>query len=117
MKIFYVEVDTNDADYVGQLVEVSNEDAEKWMPLIEKIKNFKTYSGVSKHGMVWEHHHNFPFGECCRKDLGEKSPCELYNISEEEMEAFQEAFWLWGNEYGFHTITQIVEVNISNKLI
>jgi hypothetical protein len=52
-----------------------------------------------------------------RTDLGEKSPCELYNISEEEMEAFQEAFWLWGNEYGFHTITQIVEVNISNKLI
>ena len=41
MKTFYVEVDTNDADYVGQLVEVSNENAEKWMPLIEKIKNFK----------------------------------------------------------------------------
>jgi hypothetical protein len=117
MKTFYVEVDTNDADYVGQLVEVSNEDAEKWMPLIEKIKNFKPYSVVSKYNMVWEHHHNFPFGEHYRKDLGEKSACELYNISEEEMEAFQEAFWLWGNEYGFHTITQIVEVNISNKLI
>lgn len=38
MKTFYVEVDTNDADYIGQLVEVSNEDAEKWMPLIEKLK-------------------------------------------------------------------------------
>ena len=117
MRTFYVEVDTNDADYVGQLVKVSNEDTEKWMPLIEKIKNFKPYSGVSKHGMVWEHRHNFPFGECCRKDLGEKSPCELYNISEEEMEDFQEAFWLWGNEYGFHSITKIVEVNISNILI
>ena len=117
MKTFYVEVDTNDADYVGRLVEVSDEDAEKWMPLIKKIQAFKPYSGVSKHGMVWEHHHNFPFGEYVRTDLGEKSPCELYDISEEEMEAFQEAFWLWGGEYGFHTITQIVEVNITNKLI
>ena len=118
MKTFYVEIDTNDADYVGRLVEVSNEDAERWMPLIEKIKNFKPYSGESRAtGFEWTHHHNFPFGECCREDLGEKTPCELYNISEDEMEAFQEAFWLWGNEYGFHTITQIVEVNISNKLI
>lgn len=117
MRTFYVEVDTNDADYVGKLVEVSNEDAEKWMPLIKKIQAFKPYSGVSKHGMVWNHHHNFPFGECCREDLGEKSPCELYNISEEEMEAFQEAFWLWGGEYGFHSITQIVEVKLINKLV
>jgi hypothetical protein len=117
MKTFFVEVDTNDADYVGRLVEVSNEDAEKWMPLIEKIKNFKPYSGVSKHGIVWEHHHNFPFGVYVRTDLGEKSPCELYNISEEEMEAFQEAFWLWGGEYGFHSITKIVEVKLINKLI
>ena len=117
MRTFYVEVDTNDADYVGRLVEVSNEDAEKWMPLIKKIQAFKPYSGVSKHGIVWEHHHNFPFGVYVRTDLGEKSPCELYDISEEEMEAFQEAFWLWGGEYGCHSITQIVEVKLINKLI
>lgn len=117
MKKFYVQVDTNDADYVGKLVSVSDEKVERWMPLIEKIKNFKPYSVVAKYDMVWEHHHNFPFGECYRKDLGEKSPCELYNISEEEMEAFQEAFWLWGGEYGFHTITEISEINIVKRIL
>ena len=39
MRTFYVVVDTNDADYVGKLVHVSDEKVEKWMPLIEKIKN------------------------------------------------------------------------------
>lgn len=117
MKTFYVKVDTNDGDYIGKLVDVEDEDVKKWMPLIEKIKNFKPYSVVSKHGMVWEHRHNFPFGECCRYDLGEKDPCELYNISEEEMEAFQEAFWLWGGEYGFHTITEISEINIVKRIL
>ena len=49
MKTFYVEIDTNDADYIGKLVKVEDEVAEKWMPLIEKIKNFKPYSVVSKY--------------------------------------------------------------------
>ena len=117
MRTFYVEVDTNDGDFVGKLVDVSNEDAEKWMPLIEKIKNFKPYSGTSKHGMVWKHHHNFPLSEYRRTDLGEKTPCEIYNISEDELEDFLFAFRIRGGENGFHTITKIVEVNISNKLI
>lgn len=117
MKTFYVEIDTNDADYIGQLVNVEDEVAEKWMPLIEKIKNFKSYSVVSKYDMVWEHHHNFPFGEHYRKDLGEMGPCELYDITEDELEEFIETFGLYGGEWGFHTITKIAEVEIKDKLI
>lgn len=117
MKTFYVEVDTNDADYVGKLVEVKDEDVEKWMPLIEKINNFKSYTETAYSGTTWKHTSNFPIGECCRYDLGEKDPCELYNITEEELEEFTETFRLYGGEYGFHTITQIVEIEIKNRLL
>ena len=117
MKTFYVEVDTNDADYVGKLVNVSNEEVEKWMPLIEKIKNFKPYTGTAASGTIWNHTSNFPYGECCRCDLGEKTPEELYHITEEELNEFIDTFHLYGGEYGFHTITRIVEVEIKNIIL
>ena len=37
MKHVYVVVDTNDADYVGKIVEISEETLEHFKPLIEKI--------------------------------------------------------------------------------
>ena len=36
MRSFYIEVETNDADYVGHLVTVPNEEFERFKPLIEK---------------------------------------------------------------------------------
>ena len=117
MKTFYVEIDTNDADYIGKLVEIEDENVEKWMPLIEKIKNFKPYTGTAASGSIWNHTSNFPIGECCRYDLGEKDPTELYNITEEELEEFCEVFELYGGEFGFHTINKIVEVEIKNIIL
>lgn len=107
MKHFYVEVDTNDADYVGKIVEVEDTSAEKFKPLIEKIKNFKPYKGFK-----YTRYHNFPYGECLREDLGEKHPCELYNIDEDTYEEFVETFRLYGTEYGFHTIKKIQEITL-----
>lgn len=117
MKTFFIEVDTNDADYIGKLVHVSDEKVEKWMSLIEKIKNFKPYTGTTDSDREWNHTHNFPVGECCRYDLGEMDPCELYNITEEELEQFQDTFELYGGEYGFHTINKIVEIEIKNIVL
>lgn len=117
MRKFYVEVDTNDGDYLGHLVNVKEEDVEKWMPLIDKIKNFKPYTGTAESGSTWKHTSNFPIGECCRYDLGEKDPCELYNITKDELEEFIDTFSLYGSEYGLHTITQIVEIEIKNRLL
>ena len=74
MKYVYVVVDTNDADYVGKIVEISEETLEHFKPLIEKIKNFKPYVGFSKYGSKFTHYCNFPYGDCLRKNLGEKSP-------------------------------------------
>ena len=117
MKTFFVEVDTNDADYIGKLVNVEDEKVEKWMPLIEKIKNFKPYTGTSDSGREWNHSSNFPVGDCCRYDLGEMNPCELYDITEEELYEFRDTFELFAGEYGFHTINQIAEIEIKDKLI
>ena len=117
MRKFYVQIDTNDADYIGKIVSVSDEKVEKWMPLIEKIKNFKPYTGTSDSGRTWDHISNFPVGECCRYDLGEMDPCELYNITEDELDEFIEAFELYGGEFGFHTITEISEINIVKRLL
>ena len=117
MRKFYVEVDTNDADYIGDLVEVKDEDVEKWMPLIEKIKNFKSYTGTAYSGTTWKHRSNFPIGECCRYDLGEKDPCELYNITKDELDEFIETFSLYVGEYGLHTINRIIEIEIKNSLL
>lgn len=107
MKHFYVEVDTNDADYIGKIVKVSEETSEHFKPLIEKIKKFKPYNTGR-----WKHNHNFPYGACIRVDLGEKHPMELYNLTEEEYEYFVDAFELRGGEWGFHTIEKIQEVTL-----
>ena len=63
-----ITVDENDADYHTSVSRISQEDLDKILPLIEAIKN-----SDNNHG------HNFPVGECFRKDLGEKSPEECYN--------------------------------------
>lgn len=107
MKHFYVEVDTNDADYIGKIVEIEDAAAEKFKPLIEKIKNFQPYNTGK-----WRHDHNFPCGECLREDLGEKHPCELYDIDEETYDEFIETFRLYGGEWGFHTIEKIQEITL-----
>lgn len=118
MRSFYIEVDTNDGDYVGHIVTIPKESFEKFKPLIEKIKNFTPYEGVSESGLCYKHRHNFPLGDIYRPDLGEKSPQELYNITDEEYEEFIDLFDLYsGVEWGFHTITKIQEVTLGEEIL
>lgn len=117
MRSFYIEVDTNDGDYVGYLITIPKEDFERFKPLIEKIKNFTPYEGVSESGICYTRHHNFPIGDLYRPYLGDKSPQELYNITDEEYEDFIETFKLYGGEYGFHTITKIQEVILGEEIL
>lgn len=112
IKHFYIEVDTNDGDYIGKIIKVKDELAEKFKPLIEKISQFKPYKTTTRYDLTWNHTSNFLYGECLRKDLGEKHPCELYNINREIYEEFIETFSLYGGEWGFHTITRIQEINL-----
>lgn len=109
MKTYTIEikVDTNDADYVSEVSTITEEDLEKIKPLIEAIQNFKPYTTPndwSEKGT--EHRANFPVGECCREDMGEKPANELYE------EFTQEVFDIFYGlcpmvEYGFHDIESI----------
>jgi len=89
-------VDTNDGDYVTEVCQITEYKLNKIKPLIEAIKNFKPYNG---------HTSNYPIGECCRSDLGEKTPQELYKFEDKIFELFED--YCPYNEYGFHTIKSI----------
>lgn len=120
MKTFLVTVDTNDADYISEVVEVDEKDLERFLPLIEKIKNFKPYTVEHKsvYGITsWKFSNNFPIGDCLRDDLGEKHPTELYDLNDTEYEDFIETFHLWGDDWGFHTIVSIQEITLGNRLL
>lgn len=103
-----VKVDTNDADYASEVSSISEKELEELMPLIEAIKKFKPYEslGGPPYGGKWTHDNNFPHGECCRRDMGEKTPEEIYSeIDEGTMELFTGL--CPSTEYGFHTIKRI----------
>jgi len=101
-----ITVDTNDADYNTRVEKIPESDLNIIKPLIVAIKNFKPYNTKSKSGLDWNHSHNYPFGDCCREDLGEIPPREYYNFPEEVFDVFEE-YLPYGNEYGFHTIESI----------
>ena len=110
-----ITVDTNDADYNTSVNEISEEDLEKIKPLIAAIRKFKPYTHKFKNGHDWPHRHNYPFGDACREDLGEKPPTELYDFSEEIFEIFEELFP--HTEDGFHTIDSITVCPLIEKTI
>ena len=118
MKTLLVTVDTNDADYIREIIEIDEDTLEHFKPLIEKIKNFQPYTSRSRPGgPEWRFSHNFSVGDCLREDLGEKHPIELYNITKEEYDYFVDVFNLYGGEWGFHTIVSIQEITLGEKIL
>lgn len=104
-----IQADENDADYVTSINEIDEETLELIKPLIEAIKNFKPYTttGTTKYTKDYTstHRHNYPSGDSCRRDLGEKTPEEYYGFSEEVMDTFND-LCPYG-QYGIHTIVSI----------
>lgn len=113
-----ITADTNDADYVSNMTEITADKLAELMPLIKAIKNFKTYKTKSKDGSYERSHsHNWPTGDCLRQDLGEKSPEEYYGeqgISEDLIMELSENFLPHG-EYGIHTIKSIEVLHIAKR--
>lgn len=106
--------DTNDADYVTKTSTIELADLRLIEPIIEKIKNFKPYKTLDGK-MYWTHDSNWPTGEMRRDDLGEKSPAEIYDLTEEEAEDFQS--YLPYGENGIHTITTIKVVEVVSEKV
>jgi len=116
-KIITIEVDTNDGDYQSSNNKITLEEIELIKPIIEAIKNFKPYQSGK---YIIEHAHNFPYGECLRRDLGEKSPQELYldkpGVTTKVWNKFIEL--LPYCEYGFHTIESIkVREDVAEEIL
>jgi len=100
--LMVISADTNDADWVESSHQISEVELEKFLPLIEAIKNFKPYKGGN-----YTHKHNFPCGgDQPRDDMGEKNVNEIYkDIDPDIIEEFCEMIPL--GEYGVHTIGSI----------
>lgn len=109
-KYIRVVVDTNDADYAETFCPISDEAIAKIFPVIQAIKAFTPYEGEWSPGNFMFHDNNYPSGECCREDMGEKPAETLYG----HLEGFQ-AFddLLPYSEYGFHTIKSIELMEVS----
>lgn len=121
-KYLVITADTNDADFVTEKHLITDEVLEKLKPTIDAVKNFKPYKVKSlKNGIEWTHNHNFPTGECCREDLGEKTPIEYYVggglLTEDQFHYFEELVPY--SEYGIHTIVsiEVLEVTDETKLL
>ena len=100
-----IEVDANDADYLINTSTITAKQLEQLRPMFAAIKRFIPYKG-SKEGMYFTHDSNFPYGECCREDLGELPAAELYSdIDPETFELFMEL--CPNSEFGFHTVESV----------
>jgi hypothetical protein len=108
--------DSNDADFVTKITPVTQEQIDRYLPLIEAIKKFKSYTGKTdpkRHpGSTSEHRHehNWPIGEYgCREDLGEKTITDLYGELAEE---FNEQFVPNGGDCAQYSLHDIVEIAV-----
>ena len=112
MKYLLVRADTNDADYVRSFKPIEEEILAKFLPLFQAIKDFKPYKGGRT-----SHRHNFPTGDCCREDMGEKQVEEIYaDIDPEILGEFQEEYMPNG-EFGTHTINEIKVFEVTGEQV
>lgn len=115
MKYIRIVADTNDADHVTTFEKIDDKTLALITPVIAAIKAFKPYK-TEDGEMDWTHDHNWPIYDCCRKDLGEKSPKELYVdtnlVTKKAFDAFDEL--VPTGEQGCHTIVRIEILNIDS---
>ncbi len=97
--------DTNDGDYVHSLNTITKAELDELKPVVAAIKAFKPYKSKSERGTDWKHENNFPYGDCCREDLGEKSVNELYENVADSLDLFMN--YMPCGEHGIHTIVSV----------
>lgn len=105
-----VTADTNDADYITEISIVDQEELDKLIPMFKKISKFKECKTKGR-----THRHNFPYGDCLRDDLGEKSVQELYGWSDDELDYLTD--FLPMDEYGIHTIESVEFYDVPKKTV
>lgn len=116
MRHFFVTLDYNDADYTSDLVSISEEQFQRFLPLMEAINNFQPY--ISKHGAVYNN------WDSCRQDLYEMKAEQIYKDFDPALiQEFREIFCSITNPeeaYNggcFHTIVNIQEVTLGKRFV
>jgi hypothetical protein len=116
-KFAVITVDTNDADYLSQTIEINEEQALMLARVAAAIKGFEPYE-VTGRGYPMKHRHNFPVGECLRTDLGELSAGDYYVksglITEDDYIDFMDLVPY--TEHGFHTVTTITILAVIGEI-
>ena len=118
MKHFYVVCDYNDGDLSKGIVSITEEDYNRFKPIIEAISNYEPY--VCRHDMGGIDYSNWM---STRPDLGEKSIYEKYpQFSKELLDEFNEKMLDIPNPEsayvnGFHTIEKIQEIFLGETLL
>ena len=117
LRHFYIVADYNDGDYGKGIVSITEEQFQRFKPIIEAIRDFEPYIERNEWGGIscenWA-------GQ--REDLGDMSIYEKYSqFSEDELDEFNEVFLNIPNpdsEYcNFHTIVKIQEVFMGDILL
>jgi hypothetical protein len=105
--------DHNDADFVTKITPITQENLDRFLPLIEAIRAFPrkpNYAGP----------HNWPVGEYgCREDLGDTPLGVAYGDLGELAEEFDETYVPHGDDnsgYSLHSIYEIYVVRFEKKL-
>lgn len=101
MKKLYVAADTNDADYVYRMSDITDEEIEKFKPIIEAVK--KTTP-----------RHNWPDNEWDNEIYVDLYP----EFDEDLLVEFRERFVPYW-EYGIHTIKfiEVLEIDTITRLL
>lgn len=101
-----IKVDENDADYLTEVSDITEDELDMIRPLIKAIKAFDEYAAKGEGCFVSRcFEHNYPMGEMLREDLGEKPPQELYGCFKNIHELFER--FCPDPEHGFHSIISI----------
>lgn len=100
MKKIWIQGDTNDADYVSEMTDITEEELESIIPIIEAIKDCKEFHN-------WQNEYD-------DITIEELYP-QFFKNGEElpEMEYFYEL--LPCGEYGIHSITEIKVFEVVNE--
>jgi hypothetical protein len=98
--MIYIVVDTNDADYVGRLTDISDIPDEDMASLVKIATIVSKRSG-----------HNWPSNE----DEESVSCCYEGELTEDEIDLLCE--YLPAAEYGFHTITKLSILQVESEAI
>lgn len=107
-----ITADENDGDTVVTTHEIDENKLNAIKPMVDAIKNFKPYK--ANDGRInWTHSHNYPTGECARRDMGEKDARELYGHVE-GFDAFNNMVPY--GQYGIHTIYGVDAIEITQTI-